>query len=198
MIAIFDYGSGNLRSAHRAFANSGEKVTVTSDVNEAKRAKGLVIPGVGAFAACMAQLIRAGGDELIRDRAQAGNPILGVCVGLQILFESSDEKGTHSGLGLLSGSVSKIANKILPHIGWNTVKVDSGSRLFTGIENSSFYFVHSYAAKVKVPSAINTTSEYGETFIAAVENGNVSGTQFHPEKSGAAGLKLISNWLKTL
>ena len=198
MIAIFDYGSGNLRSAHRAFANSGEKVTVTSDVNEAKRAKGLVIPGVGAFAACMSQLISAGGDELIRDRVQTGNPILGVCVGLQILFESSDEKGTHSGLGLLSGRVSKIANKILPHIGWNTVKVDSGSRLFTGIENSSFYFVHSYAAKVKIPSAINTTSEYGETFIAAVENGNVSGTQFHPEKSGDAGMQLLKNWMENI
>ena len=198
MIAIFDYGSGNLRSAERAFAQSGAEVRVTSRVDEAFEAQGLVLPGVGAYAACMNQLIAAGGDELIRARAAAKKKVLGICVGAQVLFESGIEKEGHEGIGIYQGEVSRIANPVLPHIGWNTVEVGDGSILFAGIESESFYFVHSYAAKVAVPEAITTWSEYGEKFVAAVEGEYISATQFHPEKSGAAGARLIKNWIDSL
>lgn len=198
MIAIFDYGSGNLKSAQRAFASTGWNVVVTSDTEVATRAKGLVIPGVGAFGACMAQLISAGGDELINNRISSGDPILGICVGMQILFSSSSEKGEHKGLGVVAGEIRKLDNKVLPHIGWNTLTIDSTSRLFKGIEEESFYFVHSYAANQGVEGAANSYSEYGESFLAAFEKGPVSATQFHPEKSGTAGLRMISNWVDSL
>ena len=198
MIAIFDYGSGNLKSAQRAFASTGRNVVVTSDTEVATRAKGLVIPGVGAFGACMAQLISAGGDELINNRISSGDPILGICVGMQILFSSSSEKGEHKGLGVVAGEIRKLDNKVLPHIGWNTLTIDSTSRLFKGIEEESFYFVHSYAANQGVEGAANSYSEYGESFLAAFEKGPVSATQFHPEKSGTAGLRMISNWVDSL
>ena len=198
MIAIFDYGSGNLRSAERAFALTGADVKVTSNVDEAFSATGLVVPGVGAYAACMDQLIAAGGDELIRARAAAGIKVLGICVGAQILFQSGVEKLGHDGVGIFEGEVTEIANPVLPHIGWNTVQAGSGSILFSGIESESFYFVHSFAAKHAVPNAITTWSEYGEIFVAAVEGEYISATQFHPEKSGAAGARLIKNWVESL
>lgn len=198
MIAIFDYGSGNLRSAHRAFAQSGADVKVTANVDEAFAADGLVVPGVGAYAACMEQLIAAGGDELIRARAAAKKKVLGICVGAQILFESGIEKAGHDGVGIYKGSVTEIDNQVLPHIGWNTVEVGAGSTLFAGVEHESFYFVHSFAAKVAVPNAVTTWAEYGERFVAAVEGEYISATQFHPEKSGAAGALLIKNWIESL
>ena len=198
MIAIFDYGSGNLRSAQRAFESTGEEVVTTSDVKKARGAKGLVIPGVGAFAACMSQLVSAGGFELLQDRAQSGDAIIGICVGMQILFEKSSEKGTHTGVGILKGDVSKLNAAILPQIGWNTVKTSMNSRLFKGVENESFYFVHSFAARANETDSLNTTANYGEDFLAAIERGNVSATQFHPEKSGRAGLALIKNWVNSI
>lgn len=198
MIAIFDYGSGNLRSAHRAFAQSGADVKVTANVDEAFAADGLVVPGVGAYAACMEQLIAAGGDELIRARAAAKKKVLGICVGAQILFESGIEKAGHDGVGIYQGSVTELDNPVLPHIGWNTVEVGTGSTLFAGVEQESFYFVHSFAAKVAVPNAVTTWAEYGERFVAAVEGEYISATQFHPEKSGVAGARLIKNWIESL
>ncbi len=198
MIAILDYGSGNLRSAERAFQLASEKVVVTNNPQICLEADGLVVPGVAAFAACMDQLIGIGGDEIIAERVASAKPLFGICVGMQIFFNSSSEKGEHKGLGILAGEVSKISAPILPHMGWNTVMAVSESPLFKGIVNESFYFVHSFAAKGEVSGALNTISNYGEDFLAAVELNNVVATQFHPEKSGAAGAKLISNWVDSL
>jgi glutamine amidotransferase len=200
LIAILDYGSGNLRSAQRAFEASGADVVVTKDSAVALKAKGLVVPGVGAFAACMAGLQSVGGDEIVRERAKAGNPTLGICVGMQILFRDGDEHaGTHlnNGVGIWSESITKIKAPVLPHMGWNTVEIEGSSKLFTGIEKESFYFVHSYAAK-KAVGSVQAWTTYGEKFLASVEDGSVTATQFHPEKSGAAGLKLIKNWVESL
>jgi imidazole glycerol-phosphate synthase subunit HisH len=196
LIAILDYGSGNLRSAERAFALADSNTVVTKDPKVCADADGLVVPGVGAFASCISQLINAGGREIIANRVAAKKPIFGICVGMQILFTDSDEKGLSEGLNILPGSVNRISAEVLPHIGWNTVNTETGSKLFTGVEESSFYFVHSYAAKTKVPGALNAITNYGEDFIAAVEFENVVATQFHPEKSGDAGAKLIANWTK--
>ena len=198
MIAILDYGSGNLRSAERAFALTGHEVVVTSDAKLCLAAEGLVVPGVGAFSACMAQLLEISGDQIIADRLAANKPIFGICVGMQILFTRGLEKSGADGLGVFAGEISQIAAPILPHIGWNTVQVGLGSQLFAGIEDSAFYFVHSFAAKTAVDNAINTLCTYGENFLAAVESENVVATQFHPEKSGAAGARLIKNWTETL
>jgi len=198
LIAILDYGSGNLRSAERAFQLASDQVVVTNNPQICLEADGLVVPGVGAFAACMAQLVNVGGDKIISDRVSNSRPIFGICVGMQIFFESSSEKGDHKGLGIVAGKISKISAPILPHMGWNTVSTPSESRLFEGIGNESFYFVHSFAAKTQVPGALNTSSNYGEDFLAAVEEENLVATQFHPEKSGAAGAKLISNWVKSI
>ena len=200
MIAILDYGSGNLRSAQRAFEASGAEVVVTKDSTVALQAKGLVVPGVGAFAACMQGLQSVGGDSIVQQRAKAGNATLGICVGMQILFRDGDEhKGAelHKGVGIWDESITKLHAPVLPHMGWNTVEIDGSSKLFSGIENESFYFVHSYAAKKAVGSTQAWTM-YGEKFLAAVEDGPVMATQFHPEKSGAAGLKLIKNWVESL
>ena len=198
MIAILDYGSGNLRSAQRAFAAAGVEVQVTSDASIAIAAEGLVVPGVGAYAACMSQLQVAGGAQIIRERFQAGRKILGICVGMQILFDEGTEKVSTPGLALLPGSVTQIDHQVLPHIGWNTVTAGADSRLFRGLEGESFYFVHSYAAHAAVPGAINSFTEYGEQFLAAVETELICATQFHPEKSGDAGARLIMNWVETL
>ncbi len=198
MIAILDYGSGNLRSAQRAFELASDEVIVTSDEKKCLEADGLVIPGVGAFAACMDQLVSAGGKEIIAARVAKSKPIFGICVGMQILFENSYEKQESTGLGILAGEVSEIVAPILPHMGWNTISVAKGSKLFAGVSEEHFYFVHSYAAKNPVPGAINTTCNYGEEFLAAVEKDFIVATQFHPEKSGAAGAKLISNWAGSL
>ena len=197
MIAILDYGSGNLRSAQRAFETSGREVVITSDYEVALNADGLVVPGVGAFAACMEGLIAVRGDQIVRQRIAAARPTLGICVGMQILFSQGVEHGTHPGVGIWNATVEKLEAPILPHMGWNTVKAGAGSQLFKGVEEESFYFVHSYAVKNPV-GTISTLSNYGEDFLAAVEDGGIAATQFHPEKSGDAGLHLIKNWVQTL
>jgi glutamine amidotransferase len=197
VIAILDYGSGNLRSAQRAFETSGREVVITSDYQVALNADGLVVPGVGAFAACMEGLITVRGDQIVRERIAAARPTLGICVGMQILFSQGLEHGVHPGVGIWNATVEKLEAPILPHMGWNTVKAGAGSQLFNGVEEESFYFVHSYAVKNPV-CAISTLSIYGEDFLAAVEDGAIAATQFHPEKSGDAGLHLIKNWVQTL
>jgi glutamine amidotransferase len=200
LIAILDYGSGNLRSAERAFATAGKEVVVTSDRTVALEADGLVVPGVGAFAACMNGLNAVDGAAIVRERLAKERPTLGICIGMQIMFSEGtehSEAGTHAGIGVWQGTVSKLDAPILPHMGWNTVEASSTSTLFKGVEGDSFYFVHSYAAK----KAVGTTqawSTHGERFLAAVEDGYISSTQFHPEKSGAAGLALIKNWVGSL
>jgi len=200
VIAILDYGSGNLRSAQRAFERSGSEVVVTSDRDTALNAAGLVVPGVGAFAACMRGLVAIGGNEIVRARVAAKRPTLGICVGMQILFRDGDEHANstpHDGVGIWQESITKLVAPILPHMGWNTVAVTGPSQLFTGIADQSFYFVHSYAAKSSVGSAQAWTT-HGEKFLSAVEDGAICATQFHPEKSGDAGLELIKNWVGLL
>jgi len=200
VIAILDYGSGNLRSAQRAFERSGSEVVVTSDRDTALNAAGLVVPGVGAFAACMRGLVAIGGDEIVRARVAAKRPTLGICVGMQILFRYGDEHANstaHNGVGIWQESITKLVAPILPHMGWNTVAVTGPSQLFKGIADQSFYFVHSYAAKSSVGSAQAWTT-HGEKFLSAVEDGAICATQFHPEKSGDAGLELIKNWVGLL
>ena len=197
MIAILDYGSGNLRSAQRAFETSGKEVVLTSDYDIALNADGLVVPGVGAFAACMQGLAGVRGDQLVRERIALKRPTLGICVGMQILFAYGLEHGNHGGVGVWDATVEKLNAPILPHMGWNTVEAGSGSSLFKGVESESFYFVHSYAVKNKV-GAIAAVSHHGEDFLAAIEDGVIAATQFHPEKSGDAGLRLIKNWTDSL
>ncbi len=200
MIAILDYGSGNLRSAQRAFERSGVEVVVTSDRDVALNAAGLVVPGVGAFAACMRGLINVGGDEIVRARVGGQRPTLGICVGMQIFFRDGDEHTNgelHKGVGVWQESISKLKAPILPHMGWNTVSVIGNSNLFSGLTDQSFYFVHSYAAKAPVGIAQAWTT-HGEKFLSAVEDGAICATQFHPEKSGDAGLALIKNWVAML
>lgn len=198
MIAILDYGSGNLRSAQRAFELSGHETLVTSDPTICLESDGLVVPGVGAYGACMDQLIAAGGQEIINQRVAMERPLIGICVGMQILFEGGSEKGGHKGLGVFNGEVSQIDAPILPHIGWNSVSADSNSTILRGLDGELFYFVHSFAAKEAVTDSANSYCNYGENFLAAVERGYVSAVQFHPEKSGAVGAKLIVNWVGTL
>lgn len=200
MIAILDYGSGNLRSAERAFATSGQDVVVTADRAVALEADGLVVPGVGAFAACMKGLQTVDGAAIIRERIANERPVLGICIGMQILFQEGSEhgeNGNHAGVGIWEGEVSRLDAPILPHMGWNNVDSDSNSTLFKGVAGESFYFVHSYAAKKSV-GKIQGWSSHGEKFLSAVEDAYVSATQFHPEKSGDAGLALIANWVKSL
>ncbi len=200
MIAILDYGSGNLRSAERAFATAGKEVVVTSDRTVALEAEGLVVPGVGAFAACMKGLNAVDGAAIVRERLAKERPTLGICIGMQIMFSEGtehSETGAHAGIGIWNGTVSQLAAPILPHMGWNTVESATTSTLFNGVEGESFYFVHSYAAKNAVGTK-QAWSNHGEKFLAAVEDGYISATQFHPEKSGAAGLALIKNWVGSL
>jgi imidazole glycerol-phosphate synthase subunit HisH len=205
-IVVLDYGSGNLRSAERALARVGADVTVTADGALALDADGLVVPGVGAFAACMSGLHAVQGDRIIDKRLAGSRPVLGICVGMQVLFESGVEHGVvTAGCGEWPGVVEQLRAPILPHMGWNTVDVGGGSQLFRGVENKRFYFVHSYAARRwemppswRLPSPILTWTEHGEPFLAAVENGALMATQFHPEKSGDAGATVLANWLGTL
>lgn len=188
-----DYGSGNLRSAQRAFATTNHDVEITSDLDVALKADGLVVPGVGAFAACMNGINEISGAEVIRERRKAGKPTLGICIGMQILFSDGLEHGAHKGIGIWQGEVSQLDAPILPHMGWNTVEITGSSQLFKGIEKESFYFVHSFAAKKSVGTSQAWTT-HGEKFLSAVEDGALCATQFHPEKSGRAGLALIANW----
>jgi glutamine amidotransferase len=203
-VVVLDYGSGNLRSAERALERAGAEVTVTSDTAAALAADGLVVPGVGAFAACMAGLRAVGGPALVAQRLAAGAPVLGICVGMQVLFETGVEHGTTTaGFGRWPGTVERLVAPVLPHIGWNTVTPAPGSRLFAGVEDERFYFVHSYAVR-RWPAtgpgadAAVTWCEHGEPFVAAVEDGPLAATQFHPEKSGDAGARLLANWLEGL
>jgi glutamine amidotransferase len=201
-VVILDYGSGNLRSAQRALERVGADVTVTSDADAARNADGLVVPGVGAFAACMAGLNKIGGAGLIAERVAAGRPVLGVCVGMQILFTRGVEFGVETaGCGQWPGAVVRLDAPVIPHMGWNVVDAPADSVLFDGIEpGTRFYFVHSYAAQQWEgdPSAKLTWATHGVPFLAAVEDGPLSATQFHPEKSGDAGAALLTNWVKAL
>jgi glutamine amidotransferase len=194
-VVVLDYGSGNLRSAQRALERVGADVTVTADRAAAVEADGLVVPGVGAFAACMAGLAAVDAKAVVDQRLSADRPVLGICVGMQVLFDAGIEHGVESkGLGVLPGRVERLAAPILPHMGWNTVSAPEGSRLFAGLDaDTRFYFVHSYA--VHETDGLVTHADHGEPFVAAVERGPVSATQFHPEKSGDAGATLLENWL---
>ncbi|MEH0928119.1 imidazole glycerol phosphate synthase subunit HisH [Micromonospora sp. CPCC 205558] len=203
-VVVLDYGSGNLRSAERALAAAGANVRVTDDLAAAAAADGLVVPGVGAYAACMAGIEALGAGPVIAERVAAGRPVLGICVGMQVLFEHGDEHGVVTkGLGLLPGGVTRLAATRLPHMGWNTVRAPRESVLFAGLtEQSRFYFVHSYAmgdpAALAAAGATVTTAHHDTDFVAAVERGSLSAAQFHPEKSAETGAALLRNWLATL
>lgn len=204
-VVVLDYGSGNVHSVAQALEVAGAKVELTRDRDSVLAADGLVVPGVGAFTAVMQQLNAVRGGELIDRRLVASKPVIGICVGLQVMFEHGVEHGIETeGLGQWPGTVEMLDAPMLPHIGWNTVAAPSDSRLFAGIADERFYFVHSYAAQEwsiegMGPSTAPkvTWAEYGSKFIAAVENGPLSATQFHPEKSGQAGIQLLRNWLGT-
>lgn len=207
-VTILDYGSGNLRSAQRALERTGAQVTVTSDFDTALNATGLVVPGVGAFAACMEGLRAVKGDRIVGRRLAGGRPVLGICVGMQILFERGVEFGVEAeGCGEWPGSVTQLPAPVLPHMGWNTVDAAEGTVLFDGLDaDTRFYFVHSYAAQTwemdnegsPLTAPKLTWAEHGGPFLAAVENGPLSATQFHPEKSGDAGAHLLENWVRGL
>ena len=202
-VAVLDYGSGNLHSVTRALRAAGAEVTVTADPTAALGADGLVVPGVGAYAACMAQLRAIGGERILRSRVDAGRPVFGICVGHQILFAGGAEHGVETaGVGVFPGRIDRLPAKRLPHMGWNTVEAPIGSRLFAGVGNERFYFVHSYAALApeSVPAGAKVTwcTHEDVRFIAAVEWGPVASTQFHPEKSGQAGGRLLRTWLASL
>jgi glutamine amidotransferase len=198
---VLDYGSGNLRSAQRALERAGAEVTVTADTAAALAADGLVVPGVGAFAACMAGLRAVGGDEIIAKRLAGSRPVLGICVGMQILFSEGVEHGLRTaGCGVLPGVVQQLTAPVLPHMGWNTVRAPAGSTLLAGLgAGTRFYFVHSYAVTEIPPAPVLTaTTSHGQDFVAVVEHGPLTATQFHPEKSADAGAMLLANWLGTL
>jgi glutamine amidotransferase len=205
-VVVLDYGSGNVHSAAKALEAAGARVELTADLARVDAADGLVVPGVGAFAAVMAGLDSVSGGLLIERRLAGGRPVLGICVGMQVLFERGVERGIESeGLGEWPGVVGQLDAPILPHIGWNTVDAPEDSVLFDGIRDERFYFVHSFAATewaLEPAGAFAhprvTWSEHGERFIAAVENGPLMATQFHPEKSGEPGIRLLGNWLKSL
>jgi glutamine amidotransferase len=201
-VAVLDYGSGNLRSAQRALLRAGAQAEVTADHSAALDADGLVVPGVGAFAACMAGLRAVGGDQVIAKRLAGGRPVLGICVGMQVLFEAGVEHGTRTaGCGCWPGVVDRLSAPVLPHMGWNAVRAPAGSALLAGLGASPmFYFVHSYAARQPPPGdrALVTWATHGESFVAAVEDGPLAATQFHPEKSGDAGAMLLANWVELL
>ena len=216
-VVVLDYGSGNVRSAVRALERAGASVTLTADFATATGCDGLVVPGVGAFSTVATGLRAVSGDRIVERRLAGGRPVLGICVGLQVLFERSVEfAGQHGagrsespGLGEWPGTVERLRADVVPHMGWNTVDVPASSTLFAGVEDQRFYFVHSYGVQEWLLPApgeetgpfaapVVTWATHGRPFVAAVENGALSATQFHPEKSGAAGAQLLRNWLATL
>ncbi|MFV0460806.1 MAG: imidazole glycerol phosphate synthase subunit HisH [Actinomycetales bacterium] len=207
-VVVLDYGFGNVRSAVRALEKVGAQVRLTSDERAATEAEGLVVPGVGAFAACMQGLLSVRGDRIIDRRLAGGRPVLGICVGMQVLFTRGVEHGLDTaGLGQWPGTVELLPARVVPHMGWNTVQAAPKSRLFAGIEHERFYFVHSYGVRhweLDTPDASPFTApqvtwcEHDGRFVAAVENGPLSATQFHPEKSGEAGLHLLKTWTTQL
>lgn len=212
-VVLLDYGSGNVRSAQRAVERAGARVSVTQDPDTVLAADGLLVPGVGAFAACMHALRRVKGDRMIEQRLAGGRPVLGICVGMQILFEYgvefADGQGNQpaEGTGQWPGTVSHLEADIVPHMGWNTVEVAQGSEMFAGAApHERYYFVHSYGVRTwelvtdgRTQAPLVHWAEHGRSrFVAAVENGPLWATQFHPEKSGDAGARLLKNWLKTL
>jgi imidazole glycerol-phosphate synthase subunit HisH len=205
-VVVLDYGSGNVHSAAKAVEAAGARVELTADRDRVLAADGLIVPGVGAFAAVVDALNAVRGGAMIEKRLTGGRPVLGICVGMQVLFEHGVEHGVLTdGLGEWPGTVTKLDAPIVPHMGWNTVDAAAGSALFDGIENERFYFVHSYAAQdwsldvqPPFPKSQLTWSEHGSRFLAAVENGPLAATQFHPEKSGEPGIRLLTNWLKSL
>ena len=199
-VVVLDYGSGNLRSAQRALARVGAAAEISADPAAALRADGLVVPGVGAFAACMAGLRAVGGDQVIGKRLAGARPVLGICVGMQVLFDAGEEHGERTdGVGCWPGVVHKLTAPVLPHMGWNVVVAPSASRLLAGIgPDQMFYFVHSYAATHAPAAALAGWTRHGEDFIALLEDGPLMATQFHPEKSADAGAALLANWLGTL
>ncbi|GAB3608827.1 imidazole glycerol phosphate synthase subunit HisH [Humibacter ginsengiterrae] len=205
-VVVLDYGSGNVHSAAKALEAVGADVTLTSDRHAAMDADGLVVPGVGAFKAVVDQLRAVHGAEIIDRRLAGGRPVLGICVGMQVLFERGVEHGHDAeGLGEWPGTVERLESGVLPHMGWNTVDAPVDSVLFDGVRDERFYFVHSYAAQRwelepsgRFQAAKLTWADHGGRFVAAVENGPLSATQFHPEKSGRAGMRLLSNWVQSL
>ena len=205
-VVVLDYGSGNLRSAQRALERAGASVEVTSDADAVMAADGLVVPGVGAFAACMAGLTAVHGPKLIGRRLAGGRPVLGICVGMQVLFDAGVEHGVETaGLAEWPGVVQRLHADVLPHMGWNTVEAPAQSRMFEGVRDAYFYFVHSYGvldwtlpASDRLSAPLVTWTDYGTPFVSAVENGPLWATQFHPEKSGDAGARVLRNWIETL
>jgi imidazole glycerol-phosphate synthase subunit HisH len=204
-VVVLDYGSGNLRSAQRALERVGAQVEVTADPGAAAAADGLVVPGVGAYASCMTGLRSVGGEKIIADRLAKGHPVLGICVGMQILFARGVEFGVETaGCGEWPGAVVRLDAPVIPHMGWNVVDAAPGSALFKGLDaDTRFYFVHSYAAQRwegtgKHADALLTWATHNVPFLAAVEDGALSATQFHPEKSGDAGATLLTNWVEGL
>ena len=206
-VVVLDYGSGNLRSVVRAAERAGADVTLTGDFQTALDADGLIVPGVGAYAACMEGLRAVRGERIIGRRLAGGRPVLGICVGMQILFEWGVEHGvTSEGCAEWPGTVSRLEAPVVPHMGWNTVDAADGTSLFAGIEDERFYFVHSYAARSwdlvtndRTEAPLVTWAQHGgDRFVAAVENGPLCATQFHPEKSGDAGAALLRNWVASL
>ena len=205
-VVILDYGSGNVHSAAKALEAAGAHVRLSSDRSVAEAADGLLVPGVGAFAAVMTALDTVRGGAIIEKRLTGSRPVMGICVGMQVLFASGDEHGIQTaGLNEWPGVVEKLPAPVLPHMGWNTVETPADTTLFDSIRDERFYFVHSYAAQQwtldvqpPFPQPKLTWANHGGRFVAAVENGPLTATQFHPEKSGEAGIRLLSNWLKTL
>ena len=210
-VVVLSYGSGNVRSAVRALERVGAHVELTADPGDVESADGLVVPGVGAFASVMDQLRAVGAPRLIDRRLAGGRPVLGICVGMQVMFDSSTEHAgpgrSSQGLGQWPGTVERLRAEVVPHMGWSLVRPPAGTVLFDGVEDERFYFVHSYAAKTDpavllgpgpARPPLTTWATHGEDFVAAVENGALTATQFHPEKSGDAGARLLHNWLTTL
>jgi glutamine amidotransferase len=195
-VALLDYGVGNLHSAAKALDRAGAEVRVVPTVAEAAGAAGLVVPGVGAYGACLSGLGSAGGPAAVARWLEGGRPLLGICVGMQLLFEASEEGPVSDGVGVVPGKIRRLTGPVkIPHIGWDEVSVRPGSRLLAGLgDGTRFYFVHSYAPEPD-GDAVAAVCDYGGRFAAAVEHGNLFGTQFHPEKSGEAGLTLLANFV---